>query len=150
MLSCSNGDIDIPAFDFEDTVSVCGEYVLYRTNDDDTEAIVLTLSDDDFTTEVGEKTFPISSTREIVYRIFNDGISSSYFCQNIPPVTPTVIKELTAESGTIVITTTLGIDGDEDAGYTYTIEVQNLVFNDDGDTITFETFNFGELEATIN
>ena len=149
LVACNDGEFDIPAFDFEETVSICGEYVFYRTNSDETEAIVLTMTVDDFTTTVGEEEFSVSSSRDIIYRVFDDGISSGYFCQDIPPITPNVIKELTAESGTIFITTTLGIDDDPDAGYTYTITVEDLVFSDGENSIIFETFDFGQVEATI-
>lgn len=150
LLSCSDGDFDIPAFDFEDNVSICGEYTLYRTNSDDTEAIALTMTTSDFTTTVGEEEFSVATSRAITYRVFDDGIGNNYFCQDIPPITPNVLKELTATNGTIIVTTILGIDDDPDAGYTYTITVKDLVFSDGDSQIVFETFNFGQITATTN
>lgn len=148
LFSCNDGDFDVPSFDFTETVSSCGEYVMYKTNDSSTEVIALTLSPANLGTIVGDKTVAISSSSSVIYRIFDEGIAANYFCQSIPPSTPKIIKELIAESGTINITTEKKITNDVVTGYKYTISISNLLFNDAEERILFESFDFGSL--TIN
>ncbi|MFD1294282.1 hypothetical protein ACFQ5N_10580 [Lutibacter holmesii] len=156
IVSCNDGDFSVPDFDFEDEVYGCWDNnIVYVTNSSGTEAMVITLIDDELGTEVGTATYDVSSTREVVYRIFNDGIDGNYFCQAIPPTTPTVTTELIAESGTISITTSEVYDEDDDTeltGYSYLITFSHLLFyEDDGDRIFFETLAFGdEFEVDID
>ena len=148
LLSCNDGDFDVPAFEFTDTVNSCGEYVLYITNSTSTETLALTLSTNEINSTLSDANYPITSTLQANYRIFNDGIGSSYFCELIPPSSPNVIKELIAESGIINITT-VEIESDGIVtGYEYTITITDLLFNDNDERILFESFYFGVF--TIN
>lgn len=147
LVSCNDGDFDVPDFEFEDTVYSCGENRLfYITSSADTETMIMTLLNEEIGTEVGTKNYSINSTsREVVYRLFNEGVSSSYFCQAIPPTTPKVVKELVAESGTINITTSEIKEEDVVTGYHYEITISDLLFEEDnGDQIYFEIFEFGK------
>jgi len=149
LLSCNDGDFDVPEFEFTETLNHCGEYVLYKTNDTSTEVIVLTLNPTDLGTIEGEKSVTIPSSVSIIYRIFDEGIDSDYFCQEIPPSTPLIIKELVAQSGTVNITTTKILTDDVVTGYSYTIAISNLLFNDIDERILFESFDFGTLEINL-
>ncbi|MDV7188087.1 hypothetical protein R3X25_12410 [Lutibacter sp. TH_r2] len=159
-ITCSEGDIDIPTFDFEDTITSCDDSVFYITNDDETEALVLTLSDSDFEEVDGNtETISISTSNTLVYRIFESEIDSDYFCQDVPPTTPSVLKEYNAESGYITITTTETTDFDEDSDdivvqtrtFEHEITFQDLVlYDEDNTTLTFETFDFGEITTTYS
>ncbi len=141
-ISCNDGDFDVPAFEFSETVSNCGEYLLYVTNASKTETLILNFTNKQISGTEGEKSFEISSSLPVTYRIFEEAIGADYFCQEIPPATPKVVKELTAESGTINITTHLK-EGKTDV-YEYDISFTNLLFFDKNDErIFFETLNFG-------
>ncbi|WP_298368839.1 hypothetical protein [uncultured Lutibacter sp.] len=144
VFSCNDGDFDVPAFEFTDTIKSCGDLVLYKLNTESTEVIILSLSDTQFGETAGEKTYSIS-TGSVTYRIFDEGIGDSYFCQEIPPSTPLVLKELDAESGTIIINTIEVLEDDEVtvAGYTYDISISDLLFLDNNERIFFESFDFG-------
>lgn len=147
LISCNDGDFNVPEFDFEDEVNGCWDnQVLYITSSLSTEAMVMTLVNEELDTIVGTESFEISSTLEVAYRIFDDGIGSDYFCQAIPPTTPIVVTELNAESGTINITTSTVLDDDaEITGYNYVITLSDLLFiEDNGDQIFFESFDFGD------
>ena len=96
--SCDDGDFDVLQFSFETTVNTCGSYVLYRTSSERTEALIISLKETDIVQEVGVKTIPITATN-VIYRIFNESLGSDYFCAEIPPISPTVLKEWTAISG---------------------------------------------------
>ena len=143
LLSCNDGDFDVPVFQFTDTVNSCGEYILHIKNSNSTEVLVLTLSTTEIAGVVGEEQFNISSSLEATYRIFEEGISSNYFCQNIPPSTPKVIKELNAESGIITVITNEIITNDVITGYSYTITLSELLFNENSERIFFENLDFG-------
>ncbi|WP_456464117.1 hypothetical protein [Lutibacter sp.] len=149
LLSCNDGNFDIPAFEFTTTVNSCGEYILYKTNSNSTEAIVLTLNPTNLGTIEGESSITIPTSSSVIYRIFNNGIESNYFCQDIPPATPVVVKELIAESGTINILTTANLTDSIVTGYTYEISISNLLFNDLNERIFFENFDFGTLDINL-
>jgi len=146
LLSCNDGDFDIPTFEFSDTINSCGETLLYKLSSDKTEVILLTLSDTQLGTTAGEKAYPISSTLSVIYRIFDTGIDTEYFCQEIPPASPLVLKELQAESGDILINTIEIIEDETVTGYKYEISISELLFLDNNERIFFETFNFGAFE----
>ncbi|MDO9276429.1 MAG: hypothetical protein Q7T92_12895 [Lutibacter sp.] len=143
--ACSDGDFDVPAFEFTETVNKCGDYVLYIASTNSTEVLVLTLP----STALGTApiaTFPISATVTATYRIFDKGITSTYFCQDIPPLEPKIIKELKAdETGTINIVSTEILANGVVTGYSYEITISNLNFNDGKERIYFESFFFGKL-----
>jgi hypothetical protein len=147
LVSCNDGDFNVPDFEFEDVVNGCwDDQVLYITSASDTEAMVITLINGELGTEVGTESYSVSSTREVAYRIFNEGIDNNYFCQAIPPTTPIVVKELNAESGTINITTSEILDANNlVTGYNYVITMSDLLFVEtNGNQIFFESFEFGE------
>lgn len=150
LLSCNDGDFDVPEFEFKETVKTCGEYIIYRTNEGDTEVIILNLSSSNLGTVEGDKDVNLSSSVTIHYRIFDDAISDNYFCQNISPATPILLKELIAESGTLHITTTaIKSSTEEITGYKYSITISDLLFYDIKERIFFESFDFGELEINL-
>jgi len=142
--ACSDGDFDVPAFEFTETVNKCGEYVLYITSTEKTEVLVLTLPP----TAIGSTptvTLPISATVTATYRIFDKAIGTTYFCQAIPPLEPKIIKELKADGGTINITTTEVLTDTIVTGYSHEITISKLSFNDGKERIYFENFDFGTL-----
>ncbi len=141
--SCNDGDFDVPAFEFTETVNSCDEYLLYITNENSTEVLLLPLTTTQLGTVPGEKNYTMSSSLSAIYRIFEEGVDTNYFCQSIPPTTPLVIKELISSSGTInIITTEISTDGTI-TGYTYDITISELLFMDADERIFFENFDFG-------
>ena len=154
---CSDGDFDVPAFDFTDSLSKCGEYVLYRANSDKTEALILTLTENQLKTG----TYNVSSSVTVTYRVFNESFGSNYFCQTIPPTTPKVLKELEADTSTevtILKTAEKEVTIDTlDTGeieydtiiksYKYKVDFKDLMLkNNENDKIYYETFDFGTFE----
>ncbi len=142
--ACNDGDFDVPVFEFTETVNKCGAYVLYITNTKKTEVLVLTLPPTAIDTIVKVKPLPISATVTATYRIFDVGITDKYFCQDIPPIEPKIIKEFKAENtGTVNITTAKILKDNILTGYSYEINISNLDFNNGKDRIYHENFNFG-------
>jgi len=149
LFSCNDGDFDVPAFEFSDTLNSCGEYTIYKKNSTSTEVIILTLIPTDLGTIEGDKSVTISTTSSVIYRIFEDGIDSDYFCQSIPPSTPKILKELTAESGIINISTSEVLTDDILTGYEYTITISELLFNENNERIFIENLDFGVFTVDL-
>lgn len=139
--ACNDGNFDVPAFEFEESVQQCGSYVFYRLNSESTEAMILEIPSVNFGSTAGENTISINDSNKITYRIFNDGVDNNYFCQDLPPSTPKVIKELIAESGNFLITTIVD-DTTTPITYSYDIVLKEVLFLDGEDQVYFETFNF--------
>lgn len=154
LISCNDGDFDVPSFEFSETVSGCGEYVLYISNSSKKEVLALNLATTQLGTTVEEKSFSISKTAstssiKATYRILDAAIGTNYFCQSIPPLTPKVTKELIAESGTVIIKTSEVITNSVVVGYKYEISMTDLLFFDGTERVFFETFNFGTITINI-
>lgn len=152
LLSCNDGDIDVPCFDFKTTVNVCDEYVAYRLgNTNSNEALIVTLNSSDIPIVEGTITgLGLSSSRTITYRLFDNTVSTSYFCSAVPPIEPTITKNWAATSGTITIETSVLLDADEvpTGSLRHTITFINLVLTSGNDTLPFDTFSFGSFDTT--
>ncbi len=152
---CNDGDIIVTSFDFDDsTLENCGEaggYVFFKINTGGTETISLRLgTSDQLFTESGTRTFTLDDTNNFVnYRIFNGQVTSSYFCNEVPPSTPGISIEYLGNAGTAVLTTVTGLD-DEDSIVFVASEVETdegtgdldgdgipnfYDFDDDGDNV---------------
>lgn len=155
VFACNDGDFDVPAFEFSQTVAGCDDQILYVANSSKTEVLALSINPAQFTTTVGKMEYSISasasaSTIKATYRIFKEGISTTYFCQAIPPLSPTVVKEMIAESGNVIIKTTEVLnDKDVVTGYKYEISFTELLFNDGTERVYFETFSFGTVTGSL-
>ncbi len=150
--SCDDGDLDIPAFDFTDTVFNCelksGNYTLFRLGI--AEAIVVTLSDDVLKNEVTTEPIEVGITESnVIYRTFDDQISSTYFCEDIPPTTPTITSNWTGVSGAsnlIIIETIEEFDSQNILiGYRHQITFQNLKVENGNKFLAFEEGVFGDF-----
>ena len=139
LLSCDDGDLDTPEFNFEHVIiNDCGDIVLSKING--TEVLVIELDEDNtenaFLTEVREDgesfTLSESGNNTITYRTFDSEPSTDYFCQNIPPTSPTVINEWIG-TGNLVVTTTLSIDDNDD------VLAEDEDINGDGDLTNDDT-----------
>jgi len=120
-LSCDDGDFNIPSFDFENiTINNCGDLVLHKISSSKKEALILKLdlsnSEENtyFKTPLTDQNYVIleNGSHQMTYRIFNGMVSSSYFCQDIPPSSPTVLEEWFG-NGTLQVNNTIVLD-DED------------------------------------
>ncbi len=156
-LSCNDGDFNISSFEFEDTVNLCitDLYTLYRLSDNGhKEALIVTLTDDQIKNST-EPVLPVSVTEMGPYtvtdRVFDNEVTSSYFCTPIPPTTPLVTKDWRGVSGVIEVINKVVLDENEidTVAYEHVIILhdvvlksgeESLIFND---TYLFGTFNTG-------
>jgi len=118
--SCNDGDVIVTTFDFDDeSLSDCGEaggYVLFKINNTTNESISLSLStSDQIYTINGDHTYSLNGEGNVVnYRRYSGAIEVDYFCNNIPPTSPSVNNEYIGASGEATVTTTITLD-DEDS-----------------------------------
>ena len=174
--SCSDGDIIVTDFNFEDPeLDWCGDtesQVLYKINNDGVnEAIALrfdlkTPTPRFFLPEEGRKEISLNgTTNQVIYRVFDGEVDGSYFCNEIPPVSPQVIREYKSTTGgEVVITSTLANvtdhDGDGVPSASEGIESEldtdgDGIFNyldidDDGDNILSRVEREVEAENSVN
>ncbi len=141
--SCDNGDVDLPSFQFDDTVYVCGDYVLYRQNSSGTEAIILLVPAEYFNPEATTQ-LPLTPDN-CIYRIFDTAFDQNYFCSDIPPASPVVITEWNAspasENYISIIPESSGTDAPS-----YQITLHHLVLENGENQMIFDSFDFGIVQ----
>lgn len=151
LFSCDDGDLDIPAFDFEDVVIGCDikndNYTLFRLGI--AESLIVTLSDDVLKNEVTTEPIVVGITdKNVIYRTFDSQVSESYFCEDVPPLEPKVLSNWTGVSGVsnvILIETTEELnDTNTLVGYKHAITFQNLKVEKGNEFLAFEEGTFGE------
>jgi len=156
ILSCDDGDLDIPAFDFEETVYGCdlkdNNYTLFRLGI--AEAIIVTLPKTALKEQETVNPIKVSITEEnVIYRTFSDQISQDYFCEDIPPVEPRILSNWTGVSGNnndIIIVTIKVFDSNNNiTGYKHTITFENLKVQKDDLYLAFEEEVFGDFTIDL-
>ncbi|MEZ4857631.1 MAG: hypothetical protein R2781_02355 [Flavobacteriaceae bacterium] len=110
LISCNDGDIIITTFDFESTdLQFCSgndTYLFFKINEGKTETLSLYFENTE-TLFITSDTLTIAlngSSSYVNYRIFDEEVTASYFCNEVPPTTPKVIEESFGNSGTAIIT----------------------------------------------
>lgn len=157
LVSCSDGDLQIETIDFNDEIiQFCDApqadsgNLLFKINN--SEALILTLQSGVLNNgSIGETVITessISSQSQLIYRNFSDGVSSSYFCSDVPPATPTVSQEVVAEDGLVTIVTTANADQTE---FEHNITLSGVSFiTENGERITNLTIDeFGMVSTAI-
>lgn len=125
LVSCDDGDLIVTDFNFENkNLQWCGDnttQVLFNINNDQVhEAIAFRFQLDTpeprfFATEEGQTAIPLNSDNQVIYRIFGSEVDNSYFCNEVPPVSPSVREEFRSTSGgEMIITTSLKNATDHD------------------------------------
>ena len=87
--------------------------------------------------ETGTQSFNLSSTASIVnYRGFDDSVTSSYFCNLIPPTTPGVVSEYIGTSGIARLISETTLDDFDGIDFVNSDDLSQEGFGDfDGDGI---------------
>jgi len=152
IVSCSDGDLQIEAIDFDDiavqnceTISVDTQ-LLFKIDDD--QALILQLEDGLLQNEVSADTIvsAIPNQSQLTYRLFNNTVSSSYFCDDIPPATPSVIEDIEAIEGEVLIVTT----STDAITFRHDILLQGIIItNEAGESIIdLTTTDFAIIQTT--
>ncbi len=157
MFSCSDGDLQIETIDF-DTVDPqnCDDLtestqVFFKINSD--EALILTLQsgllNDGVVGDTITQESEVPNESELLYRIFSDNVTTNYFCDDIPATEPTVVEEIPATDGMVIIETIANADSTE---FDHTIQLSGIsLVNDQGERITDLTISdFGVVSTEIS
>lgn len=111
LAACSSGDLEIETIDFDQVaIQNCGTVTTATElffKIDNSEALILQLQSGLLANADSEGAIEsnIPGSSQLTYRLFDDGVSNSYFCGEIPPATPVVLQEVEAEAGSVLITT---------------------------------------------
>ena len=150
--SCDDGNFETPSFNFDDAaVENCGNLVLYKIND--SEALILELDEDNtdnlfFKTEQEDIAYDLNN--KIYYRTYDAAIPANFFCNDIPPSTPKLNREWIG-SGTLIVNNTITENDDNSFTYVTTFTIENMVLtNNNGNSIIYDTYNFGSKTGTFN
>jgi len=150
--SCDDGDLIIEAVDFNDiSITFCestttiNSTLFFKLNS--AEALVLELQSGILKNEVSTDTIKsaIPGQSQLIYRTFSDNISNNYFCDAVPPITPTVVEEFEGEGGDVFITT---VKSESDSTiYEHKIELSGIsLVNAEGQRISDLQINdFGTI-----
>lgn len=159
LCACDDGDLQIERVDFEAVnVLSCGsldeptETTFFFKIDQD-EALLLNMASGllkNQTSTLGTLTSSIPTPSNLIYRLFSDNVSQAYFCDAIPALEPTVVKENTATAGNIAVDTRVGSATKDIKSYIHTISITGLsLTNDQGESLTdSSTFEYGDFTTT--
>ncbi len=157
-LSCDDGDFDISGFEFEEKVNVCGDdkITLYRLSDNgQQEALIVTLTKDQIK-DSEDEIIPVFVTENGPYtvtdRVFDDEVTSSYFCAVIPPVEPKVNKNWQGVGGKIYVQNkpVYDTDGTTIKAWEHIIVLQDVVLISGEESLIFDdTYLFGTYETGV-
>lgn len=154
---CNDGEIALDTFNFDPAAAInsCttnnGLYFKVKNN----EALILktpvTTFANTITATNSPRTIVINSTNQVIYRLFNSIVSTSYFCGTLPPATPAVIDEwyasngISGTSGLIEVTTTQIINPTTLAvtGYNHYVVFKNITFSNGINSFTYQNYVYG-------
>ena len=131
--ACSDGEITIANIDFNEVAlescsSTTATQLFFKIKDNESMALQIPsgLLKSLVSETTIESTFP--SAASLTYRIFQDNIAADYFCSTIPILSPNVVKNASATSGSVLISTTLSEDGNS---FEHRIQLSAVTFIDD-------------------
>jgi len=153
--SCDDGNFEIASFEFETKISHCDEYLLYRlSTGEHKEALIVTLTDKEI--KQSEEAIPLVNISKtgpytVTYRIFDQEVTSAYFCKTIPPTEPQTVKNWIGGGGTILIVNTAVKDEDDKIiAYKHTITLNDLALNNNDESLLFDpSYFYGDFETTV-
>lgn len=154
--SCDDGDLQIEEVDFDAAkIESCPgladpTQTTFFFKIDEDEALLLNLEGgliNNATSEPGTLASTIPEPSNLIYRFFSDNVTSGYFCDAIPPLEPSVVKENLATAGTIGIDTQVDTLTAETKDYRHTISITDLSLNNDqGEQLTdLSTLVYGDF-----
>ena len=157
---CDDGNLTLETISFEKatTQSCSTNNIIFKLKEK--EALLLELPENTFVNEPTPSGTPTlinidNKTHRVVYRFYNGNVSSDNICNTIPPATPFVTDQWTAESGTIqIITTPVKTTNTSDnstriTGYNHNITFKNITFSRTGGNQVYETFPFGDYVTSV-
>jgi hypothetical protein len=155
--SCDDGNFVIASFEFEETVNYCDEYLLYRlSTNGQKETLMVTLTTQQIQ-DSDDPVFPVPVTENglytVTYRIFDEGVTSSYFCALVPPTEPETLENWVGIAGTIFVQNEAVYNDDETeiVAYNHIITIRDLVLESGEDKLKFDAlYEYGEFQTPVD
>ncbi len=157
VISCADIDLQIETINFNgislqfcDSPTADAANLLFKING--TESLILELQSGALNNGVVGDTVTTESTvpgqSSITYRIFDDAVTTNYFCDDVPPASPIVVEEVTAQDGQVIIETLANADS---TNFVHTISLSGISFiTESGERITNLAIDeFGEVTTTV-
>ncbi len=159
LTNCSDGDLQIETLDFDSVtnqdcgnVSATTSNILFKING--SEALILdlesgVLNNGTSITDTIETRSSVPGSSRVIYRVFSDNVTSTYFCDDFPPSEPSVIEEIEAEDGEVIIKSIANADS---TAITHVIQLEGIsLVNTSGERITdLSISDFGELSVSAS
>lgn len=166
VFSCSDGDIILTNFDFEDsTLETCinnDSRVFFKRNTSSPESMALSLPKTDslyYKTDTLQYVLN-GNTSRLFYRLHDEVVTSDYFCQSIPPSKPKTEQEYVSDSGKatvyVVVKNSNEEEGNPSNTYPYTLTTQvsvvlkNISLYSGDETIIRETLTLGTISNVLS
>ena len=155
--SCSDGNFEIASFEFEDTVNYCDEYLLYKLSTiEQKETLMVTLTTQQIKNS-DDLVAPVQVTPtglfQVTYRIFDDRVTSSYFCALVPATEPKTVENWIGVDGIIFVQNeaVYNDDGTEIIAYNHIITIDDLVLESGENRLKFDaTYEYGEFQTPVD
>ena len=154
--SCDDGDLTLETINFDSAIAQeCSlNNVVYKINGNQLLLIEIPATSLPFENKIGDKTFTINSNNKVIYRGYNNTVSSASICSTIPPASPSVTEEWNAIAGTISIQTTAIYSAANSltgaikiSKYRHAITFNNITFAKPNGNQVYETFVFGDFDT---
>lgn len=117
--SCNDGDLIVTNFDFEDAAlqdcETQTQTVFFKINPevDESISLIIETTDELFITS-GIEEYELNASSNIVnYRLYGDEVTSAYFCNPVPPTSPSTTQEYLGTSGTVLLTSVTTLDDND-------------------------------------
>lgn len=157
--SCDDGNLTVDVIDFsEGPIQKCSlKDIIYKVKG--SEMMFIEIPSTYFTNDqtLGTATIiPLSSTLKVTYRRYASETSNLNICPQAPDATPNLVEQWQATEGTIEITSTAVKTTNPTTGFTkitgynYYIVLKNVTFEKPNGPQVYETFVFGNYNATIS
>ena len=161
-VACSDGDLQIENIDFDGgTVTSCPlqfnqtdiqRTLFFKIVED--EALILQLQSGLIASATASDTATSSLANQstLTYRLFSENVTSSYFCSDIPPATPTILEETTASSGVLSLISLVDTVNFATKTYAHDISISDLtLLGNNGERITDGPgLDFGTYTTTVD
>jgi len=156
LMGCSDGDLQIETLDFDSVANqdcsnldVTDSNILFKING--SEALILNLqsgilNNGTSITDTMETRSSVPGESQVIYRVFSNNVTSDYFCGDFPPSEPTVLEEIEAEDGEVIVKSIANADS---TAINHVIQLEGIsLVNTSGERITDLTINeFGEIST---
>ena len=164
-ISCSDGDIILTNFDFEDTaLETCEDgasQVFFKRNSQSPESMALTLPKKDSIYYKADTLRYVlnGNNSKLFYRMHSDLVPVNYFCQSVPPSSPKTEQEYVSDSGTATVYVVIKNSNIEEGkpldSYPYTLTssvsvvLNNISLYNGKETIIKESINLGSIKNIL-